>query len=311
MKSLAWFLGLIAAGLVAIAVLAWPAWLLVGPAFGIPFHRVASRVAMLALLVGFVLLARHLGLADRASLGYGLPRRRFVAETALGVVLGIATMLPVIALLFALDLREPKDLASGTALLRIALAGLGSGLVVALIEETFLRGAMYTGIARESGARAAIIATALVYAATHFIGRYRIAAADVDAGSGLDMLAGALAAFARPLGILDAFLCLAGVGVLLGLVRRYSGHIAGCIGLHAGWVGVIATVRELSVRGTGHRYEWLVSDYDGVIGWLVLAWIPVIGFALARFYARRATANAAAASVPGAADQRREPRQPL
>ena len=27
--------------------------------------------------------------------------------------------------------------------------------------------------------------------------------------------------------------------------------------------------------------------YDGVIGWLVLAWIPVIGWALVRFYARR------------------------
>lgn len=288
MKSLAWFLGLIAAGLVAIAVLAWPAWLLVGPAFGIPFHRVASRVAMLALLVGFVLLARHLGLADRASLGYGLPRRRFVAETALGVVLGIATMLPVIALLFALDLREPKDLASGTALLRIALAGLGSGLVVALIEETFLRGAMYTGIARESGARLAIIATALIYAATHFIGRYRIDAATAGPLSGLEMLGGALRAFAAPSAIFDAFTCLTAVGILLGLVRKVTGGIAACIGLHAGWVAVIAVTREVSARRMGGPWDALVSGYDGVIGWLVLAWIPLIGWALVRFYARRA-----------------------
>lgn len=301
MRSLAWFLGLIAAGLAAIAIFAWPAWLLVGTAFGIPFHRVASRIAMLALLVGFVLVARRLGLADRASLGYGLPRRRFIIETALGIVLGVATMLPAIALLFALDLRQPKALESASALFGIALAGLGSGLVVALIEETFLRGAMYTGIARESGARAAILATALVYAATHFIGRYRIPAADVDAGSGLAMLGGALASFAHPLGILDAFLCLAGVGVLLGLVRRNTGNIAACIGLHAGWVCVITTAREISVRNTGHRYDALVSDYDGVIGWLVLIFIPLIGFVLARFYARRTAAGSAAV----AADQRR------
>lgn len=292
MKTLAWFLGLIAAGLAAIALLAWPAWLLVGPALDVPFHRVANRVGMLALLIGFIIVARRLGLADRASLGYGLPRREFLTEGAIGIVLGIASMLPVIALLFALGLREPKDalFAAGSpafTLGALVLGGLGSGLVVAFIEETFLRGAMYTGIARQSGTRLAIIATALIYAATHFIARYRIPAAEVDAWSGVALLGGALRSFTQPLDILDAFLCLAGVGVLLGIVRRQSGNIAACIGLHAGWVCVITVARETSRRTDIHGFGALVSDYDGVIGWLVLAWIPVIGWALVRFYSRR------------------------
>jgi membrane protease YdiL (CAAX protease family) len=287
MKALIWFLGLIAAGLAAIALLAYPAWLLVTPVLDVPFHRVANRIGMLALLIGFILVARRLGLADRGSLGYSLPRPAFVVETGIGIVLGIVTMLPVIALLFALGLREPKDLVPGTSFSVIALAGLGSGLVVAFIEETFLRGAMYTGIARQSGTRIAILATALIYSATHFIGRYKVPAADVDAWSGLALLGGALRSFAQPLGIADAFLCLTGVGILLGMVRRYTGNIAACIGLHAGWVCVIAVVREVSMRRTGHPWDGLVSGYDGVIGWLVLAWIPVIGWALVRFYARR------------------------
>lgn len=301
MKALAWFLGLIAAGLAAIAIFAYPAWLLVDPVLDVPFHRVANRVGMLALAVGFILLARRLGLADRASLGYALPRRRFLAETGIGIALGIATMLPVIVLLFALGLRDLKPAVPGFSIAGIALAGLGSGLVVALIEETFLRGAMFTGIARQSGARAAILATALIYAATHFIGRYRIPAAEVDALSGLALLAGAFRSFAQPLGIADAFLCLTGVGALLGLVRRYTGNIAACIGLHAGWVCVIAVVREVSTRHAGHPFDSLVSGYDGVIGWLVLAWIPVIGYALVRFYAQRASGR----SVGAATDQRR------
>jgi membrane protease YdiL (CAAX protease family) len=292
MKTLAWFLGLIAAGLAAIALLAWPAWLLVGPALDVPFHRVANRVGMLALLIGFIVVARRLGLADRASLGYGLPRRAFLAEGAIGIVLGIASMLPVIALLFALGLREPKHAVSGAGnfafvLGSLVLGGLGSGLVVAFIEETFLRGAMYTGIARQSGARLAIIATALIYAATHFIARHRILAAEVDAWSGVALLGGALRSFTQPLGILDAFLCLTGVGVLLGIVRRLTGNIAACIGLHAGWVCVITVARETSRRTDTHGFGALVSNYDGVIGWLVLAWIPVIGWALVRFYSRR------------------------
>lgn len=281
------FLGLIAAGLAAIALFAWPAWLLVGPVLDVPFHRVANRVGMLALLVGFVIVARRLGLADRVGLGYGLPRRAFLAEGAIGIVLGIATMLPPIALLYLLGLREPKDTVPGTAIFGYLLGGLGSGLVVAFIEETFLRGAMYTGIARQSGTRLAIVATALIYAATHFIARYRIPAAEVDAWSGVALLGGALRSFTQPLGILDAFLCLTGVGILLGIVRRHTGNIAACIGLHAGWVCVITVVREISRRADGHALGALVSDYDGVIGWLVLAWIPVIGWALARFYSRR------------------------
>ncbi len=290
MKALTWFLGLIAAGLAAIALFAYPAWLLVTPALDVPFHRVANRIGMLALLAGFILVARRLGLADRASLGYALPRRAFLAEAGIGIALGIATMLPVIALLFAIGLREPKGPASSAHLAAMVLAGLGSGLVVALIEETFLRGAMYAGIARQSGARMAVLATALIYAATHFIGRYKIPAAEVDAWSGLVLLGGALRSLAHPLGIADAFLCLTGVGVLLGLVRHHTGSIAACIGLHAGWVCVIAVTRELSMRHPGHAYDALVSSYDGVIGWLVLAWIPVIGWALVRFYARRGRA---------------------
>lgn len=287
MKALVWFLGLIVAGLAAIALLAWPAWLLVAPVLDVPFHRVANRVGMLALLIGFIIVARRLGLADRTSLGYGLPRRDFLAEGALGIVLGIASMLPVIALLYALGLREPKDSVPGTAVFGYFLGGLGSGLVVAFIEETFLRGALYTGIARQSGARLAIIATALIYATTHFIARYRIPAAEVDAFSGLALLGGAMRSFTAPLGILDAFLCLTGVGVLLGLVRRQTGNIAACIGLHAGWVCVISVARDISQRADTHGFGALVSDYDGVIGWLVLAWIPLIGWALMRFYSRR------------------------
>ena len=43
---------------------------------------------MLALLLGFLALARHLELSDRASLGYGAPRRVFVRE--LGIALADA-----------------------------------------------------------------------------------------------------------------------------------------------------------------------------------------------------------------------------
>jgi membrane protease YdiL (CAAX protease family) len=289
MRSIAIFLGLVALGLAGIAVLGYPAWLLVSPLLDNPkFHRVASRVGMLLLVVGFVLVARRLKVADRQSLGYGLPPAQFTREIAVGVVLGVVLMLPVLATMVALDMRDRIGPAlSAGAWLSLMLSGLARGLVIAFIEETFMRGAMQTAVTRESGARLAIAVTALLYSATHFIGRYRVAAGDVTAWSGVEMLQGALAAFAHPADILDAFLCLTSVGVLLGMVRQLTGNIAACIGLHAGWVAVIYVVRETSERNSHGPAVWLLSDYDGFIGWMVFGWTLAIGGALWWWYGRR------------------------
>jgi len=93
--------------------------------------------------------------------------------------------------------------------------------------------------------------------------------------------------FAQPGTLIDSFLCLAAVGVLLGLVRALTGNIAACVGLHAGWVAVIFVTREVSRPDPGSPARWLMGAYDGVIGWMVLAWIPVIGWILISGYRRR------------------------
>lgn len=296
MRAFLWFVLLIALGFAGMALLAYPAWELLGGT--LKFHRVASRIGMLTLLVGFVILARRLGVADRTSLGYGLSRRRFLHELALGLALGVALMLPVVAAMAALDLRElkPGVALDAPTLARLAAQGLASGLVVAFIEESFLRGAMYTAIARESGARLAILLTALVYSATHFFARYRIPPEQVNAWSGLELLGGTLQTFAAPLAIADAFLCLAAVGVLLGVIRLLTGNIAACIGLHAGWVWVITVLRETSTRDDSQPHAFLLSRFDGIVGWLLLAWTIVIGAVLYRFYRGRAER---VATLPG------------
>jgi uncharacterized protein len=289
MRAFAWFFGLILAGLAAMGLLAYPAWLLVHPTFDFPFHRVASRIGMLALLVGLILLSRRLRVADRASLGYGLPRPLFLREMFTALAIGWVLMAAVVAVMIALDLRDlkPDVTLDASTLAQLALKGVISGLLVALIEETFLRGAMFTAIQRESGVRAAIVLTALVYSATHFIARHRIAADDVTASSGLDLLAGTLRLFGDPLHIADAFLCLFAVGVVLGMVRALTGNIAACIGLHAGWVAVITLVRETSQPDRSHALSVLLSTFDGMVGWFVLAWTVGIGVLLYFFYRRR------------------------
>src|SRR5580692_11037067 len=148
MRAFVLFFGLMIAALVTIAVFSWPAWLLLHPHFDFPFHRIGERVGMLALLLGFVAVARRLKLADRASLGYGVPRREFVREMALGLILGVVTMLALVGLMSALGLLDWSLAATFSvgALAKLIALRAVSGFAVALIEETFLRGAMHSAI---------------------------------------------------------------------------------------------------------------------------------------------------------------------
>jgi membrane protease YdiL (CAAX protease family) len=288
MRAFAWFLGMFLVGFAVMAAVTYPAWLLVHPYVDWPFHRIGGRIGQLVLLVCLVLVARHLRIADRASWGYGLPRRDFLRELGKALGLGIATMVPIILIMALLGLRQWKDGVAPDAatLAKLTLQGFATGMAVALIEETFLRGAMFTAIARESGTRLAIVLTALVYAATHFFLSAKIPADQVTARSGIDLVTGTLENFADPGRILDAYLCLFGVGVLLAAVRAATGHVAACMGLHAGWVWVITFVRQTSEPVENHPLRFLLSQFDGLVGWLVLAWTVVIGLVLYRIYAR-------------------------
>jgi len=289
MRAFAWFIGLMVVALAAVALFAYPAWTLLHPHFDFPFHRIAERLGMLALLIGFIAVARHLGLADRASLGYGVPRRIFLREMAFGLGLGVATMLAVVGLMVALGLLEWSTASiSPGALIGLIVARAVSGFAVAFIEETFLRGAMQTAITRESGTRVAVLLTALLYAATHFFAKARIAPEDVTPYSGLLLLGQSLHAFAHFADIADAFLALFAVGVVLALVRAATGNIAPCIGLHAGWVWVMLVTRELTHPRPGAPLGFLLSHFDGFVGWLVLAWTVLLAVPVWRFYQRRA-----------------------
>jgi uncharacterized protein len=286
MRAFAVFMALILVALASIGVLTYPAWLLLHPHFDFPFHRVGERIAMLIGLVGFLVLAPRMRLGDRASLGYGVPRRTFVRSLLVGLAAGVVTMAVIVGVMAALGLRDWHKAASLDAahVTRLIAQSLLSGLVVALIEETALRGIIFTGIRRESGTATAVVLTSLIYAATHFFAKHHIDANQVTSSSGWELLAGTLHSFAAPLGIADAFLTYFAVGVVLAAIRASTGHIAASMGLHAGWVWVMLTVTGTSTPVRDQPLSWVLSQTDGFVGWLVLAWTCVIGVPLAIFY---------------------------
>jgi hypothetical protein len=273
MRALLWFLAAILGTLVVAALAAWPVWQLahaVQPEW--PFHKIVSRFWQLLLFAGLVLAVRRLQLRTRADWGYGLPRARFLRQSGAGLAIGLATMLPMSLAIAALGIRALRPEFDGALLLESIATGLATGLLVAIVEETFFRGLMFRAVARESGLALAVASTALLYSAIHFLARVRIPAAEVGWDSGLTLLGIAFTRFAEPAAFVDSFITLALVGVLLALVRARTGAIAASIGLHMGWVCVIKVTTDATQPVDNATYGYLVGTLDGYTGWLVAGW---------------------------------------
>jgi membrane protease YdiL (CAAX protease family) len=289
MRAFAWFLGaILLAGLLG-ALLGYPAYELISRFAQWPFHRVAGRIAELALLVVLIALCRHLNFKRRGDFGYGLPWRRFLAVSLLAGVAGVATAGLGAAFLLAARLRvtDPAFIPSVTGFAHIFFVGLGSGIAVALLEETVFRGVMHTAIERESGPWAAALLTAPLFAVLHFTAKAKIEAADLGWGSGFDLLLRSFAPLGSPALVFDSFLSWLVVGLILSMTRAWTGNIAVAVGLHAGWVVVLRMLQQSTVAGSGvagigvagsapggsaSAYAVWVGRFDGLLGYWMLPW---------------------------------------
>jgi hypothetical protein len=282
MRAFAWFVGAILLAGVIGALLSFPAYELTATFASWAFHRVASRVAMLVLIAELVWLCRHLRLTRARDFGYGLPWRRFLEVSCVWGAIGIATAAVGAAFLLATQLRVASPGFAPTPLnfVRIFLVGLSSGIAVALLEETVIRGAMHTAIERESGPWIAALLTAPLFAILHFFAKTHIAPADVGWGSGFDLLLRSFSPLAQPALVFDSFLSWLTVGLILSLTRVLTGNIAVAIGLHAGWVLVLRMLQEGTTSGVAPQYAFWVGRFDGLLGYWLLPWGACIALAL-------------------------------
>ncbi len=273
MRSFALFFLYVVAAYALAAILSVP----LSEVAGIPQHKFISRGGLLLAALGFWPFLKLLKLANKDDLGYDLPAARFRLDMGKGMVLGILILLCLSAALLALDVRDINQPRFQPWLPKVLLQGLLSGLAVAVIEETFFRGAMFSAILRNGGGSTkAVLLTSMLYAALHFFKPQAL-----PPGSEPDLagaVAGYLSAFEHLFRWehLDSFVALFMVGLFLALVRLRSGHIAWSIGLHAGWVLVIKITLAYTHVDPKADLNHLVGTYDNMIGWLAAGWIGVL-----------------------------------
>ncbi len=242
-----------------------------------PPERVMSRLAQVMILLGLWPFLRSMGLANWASLGYGVPRREFVRSLVRGWVLGVLILVVLALALYLLGIRIPgtRDLGWLYVAEKAAQALIG-GILIGFLEESFFRGALFTAIRRRGGVAAAVLGSAFLFCIVHFM-----KPGGLDEGTPFDW-GGALQMFTGVFGDafewanLDSMAALFMVGVFLALVRERAGHIGWCIGLHAGWVFVIQVTRRITEGNVDSPWAFLAGNFDGVIGWLSAAWIGML-----------------------------------
>jgi len=241
-------------------------------------HRVMGRLTQICILLGLwpFLKAQHLN--HRETLGYALPRPRFRTVLWQGWLLGTAILLVLVLSLLLLEIRSP-DIAASTRLANLlekSIQALLGGLITSLLEETFLRGALYSAIRRRSGARSAILWSSCLFALLHFVKPHRLPDGVAFDWLGTWQMFGQVFTNAFQWQHLDSMAALFLAGIFLALVRERSGHIGWCMGLHAGWVFVIQITRHLTTDNPASPNAWLVGSYDGIIGWLAAGWIGLL-----------------------------------
>lgn len=259
------------------ALLAFPAWSLAQEAGlgSVPFNKLCFRLLEAFALIGLWPLMRYLGLKSAADWGFG-PGRVPAKEglgLARGFLAGVLLLAFIVAVLLAAETRSMRAEFSWQpeAVVSLALEAAAAGLVIALIEETWFRGALQRAVDARFGAGAAMVSIALLYALVHFIRPdVGVPADEVGWLSGMIVIAGAFGRFPDA-GILDSLAALFAVGILLALVRHHTGRIWECIGLHAGFVAVIRMTRKTTEIQPDSPHAWLAGAFDGVIGWLGLS----------------------------------------
>jgi uncharacterized protein len=245
---------------------------------GNPFHRFVHRALLGLALVGIWPLTRAFGLASWSDLGWVRPQgqgRRLL----LGLGLGVASLALLVGLALLAGAREIKPGLQAAAVGSKLLAAAATAGVVAVLEETFFRGALMGGLRRSGPPGLAIFLSSAIYALVHFFQK-PLPPESVHWFTGLLALGQMMRGFVDWTALVPGFLTLLLAGLILGLAFQRSGNLFFSVGLHAGWIFWLKfTGAATFLRPEANSWFW--GSARLIDGWLAVATLAgVLGLVL-------------------------------
>lgn len=212
---------------------------LAGQVQGMPFHRYLSRSLQVSAILLLWPLLRSLRVRSLAEFGI-VPNPRPWRDLGAGIAAGafcLGLLLPVLLLTGAFTPHAVWSSELLRALPRVLL----TAVVVGVMEEFLFRGVLLGFLRQVMFSSAAIVVSAALFAAVHFLNLPHGSSGSVPDfaphwWSGLAMLA-AVGGALPPFPVLAlAFLTLFAAGIILAWLTVRTGALHASIGLHSFWV---------------------------------------------------------------------------
>ena len=290
-------LGYFAAVLFSGSLLSYPIHLLdVAFEMNYGYEKVLSRSIVLASVLLLWPVIRYL-VPSLEAVGLGPWSKSSIWR---GALLGAIVVLPVVILIFALEIRVLDPRISITVGMVVSLVVVGGivGLVVGFIEEVIFRGLVFSLLRGWTNAVVAAVFASVLYALVHFLDTPSdFSVAEVTWLTGFDYLGESFSTLTGPAEYWDSFVALFLLGLALNWVR-VRGNLYWCVGIHAGLVMAIHVTKALSVRSVVNPYKGLVGSYDHFTGHLVSMWLVMLAVAVTIWLVHRRRATTVA-QTPG------------
>jgi len=255
----------------------------------ISMRKIVSRGAQIFLLLSIFPLRRYLNLTW-SDIGFS-KRSVFFKQVLIGLVLGLVTLMPIMLILYMLDINiidHSREWTASKVLIRILLTLLVA-VLVSLGEEPLFSGILFAGLKRKMAIGLAVFISASYYAAFHFVKtKNDLDYEEITIGSGFELMIEAFANVLNP-EITSAFIALFVVGSFLLVIRsQFKESLGICIGCHAAWVWQIKMGTDFfDINKNAAHYDYLVNSYyNSIIGPLVSVWLTlfIMGFFIWKQY---------------------------
>ena len=268
----------------------------------IPFSRIFNRFFMVSGVLLFFAYRPLLKIESPSQLGL-MPRTRAAPDVVNGLALALGSMVALGLIMSLAEIYQPFFRLSLSAAVEQSVKAVLTGFTVGLLEEVFFRGIIFRGLLEDWKPLPAFLVANLFYSALHFVKpgeRYFLTG--VEPLAGFRHLFSTFAPFFELSEIAPGLIGLLLIGIVLSYAFARTGTLYLSIGLHAGWVIAIKTIRVFG----DYRAEnlgWLFGSSDpkivsGVVTW---AGIILVGLAVHRLTRHRAGLYALGGTVRVAA----------
>jgi uncharacterized protein len=256
----------------------------------IPFSRFFNRFFMISGILLFFVCRSLLKIESPAQLGL-VPRTQAARDVVNGLVLALGSMLVLGWIMSLADVYQAFFRLSLSESVEQCVKAILAGFTIGVLEEIFFRGIIFRGLLEDWKPLPAFLVANLFYSALHFVKpgeRYFLTG--IDPWAGVRHLFSTFAPFFDPAEIAPGLIGLLLIGIVLSYAFARTGTLYLSIGLHAGWVIAIKTVRVFG----DYRAEdlgWLFGSSDPKIVSGVVTWAGIILVGLAVHWLTRHRAN--------------------